>query len=62
MISFTHLLLIAVVVLLLFGPTKISGLSRGLGEGLRQFKKGMNGEADIDVTDSIKRLSDEDDD
>jgi TatA/E family protein of Tat protein translocase len=56
------LLLIAVVVLLLFGPTIISGLSRGLGEGLRQFKKGMNGEADIDVTDSIKRLSDEDDD
>lgn len=60
MISLTHLLLIAVVLLLVFGPTKIPDLGRSLGEGMRGFKKGLKGEEDIDVTDSVKRLEDDD--
>lgn len=36
-----HLLLIVVVVLVLFGGKKIKDTMRGLGEGIKEFKKGM---------------------
>ena len=38
---------IAVIVLLLvllFGATRIAGIGKGLGEGIRNFKKGLSGE------------------
>lgn len=38
-----HLLIVAVVVLVLFGGRKIPELMRGLGEGVRGFKEGMSG-------------------
>ncbi|OIP82788.1 MAG: Sec-independent protein translocase TatA [Porphyromonadaceae bacterium CG2_30_38_12] len=37
-----EILLIALVVLLLFGGKKIPELMRGLGKGVNEFKKGMN--------------------
>jgi sec-independent protein translocase protein TatA len=40
--SITHLLLIAVVALILFGPNKLPELGRALGKTLRDFKKGAN--------------------
>lgn len=45
----THLLVIAVVLLVLFGGKKLPELGKGLGEGLRGFKDGMKGVTD-DVT------------
>jgi len=39
----THLLVIAVVLLVLFGGKKLPELGKGLGEGLRGFKEGMKG-------------------
>ncbi len=42
----THLMVIAVVVLVLFGGRKLPELGKGLGEGLRGFKEGMKGVAD----------------
>ena len=59
MLSLTHLLLVAFVLLLLFGKTKLPDLGRTLGESARNFKKALRGEEDIDVTDSIKRLEDD---
>jgi sec-independent protein translocase protein TatA len=56
----THILLIILICVLIFGPHRLTGVTRSLGEGLRQFKKGLRGEADIDVTNSVKRLDDED--
>ena len=44
-------LVIAFVVLLLFGGKKIPELMRGLGKGVRNFKEGMN-----DVTDEINKI------
>jgi sec-independent protein translocase protein TatA len=38
-----HLLIVAVVILVLFGGRKIPELMRGLGEGVRGFKEGMSG-------------------
>jgi sec-independent protein translocase protein TatA len=34
-----HILLILVVIMLLFGGKKIPELMRGLGQGMREFKK-----------------------
>ncbi|MDZ7742942.1 MAG: twin-arginine translocase TatA/TatE family subunit [Bacteroidota bacterium] len=37
-----EILIIAIVVLLLFGGRKIPELMRGLGKGIREFKDGVN--------------------
>lgn len=42
-----EILVIALVVLLLFGGRKIPELMRGLGKGVKSFKDGMN-----DISDS----------
>ena len=42
-----EVLVIALIVLLLFGGKKIPELMKGLGKGVRSFKDGMK-EADID--------------
>jgi len=41
MMSATHVVLVAVVVLLLFGAQKIPQLMRSVGSGLNEFKKGL---------------------
>ena len=41
-IGMQEVLLIALVVLLFFGGTKIPELMKGLGKGVRSFKEGMN--------------------
>jgi sec-independent protein translocase protein TatA len=53
-LSFTHLLLIAIVLLLLFGPSRLPGLGKGIGEAIRGFKKGLHGDDEIDVTHSLE--------
>ena len=42
-IGTTEIILIALVVLLLFGGRKIPELMRGLGKGVKSFKDGVNG-------------------
>ena len=37
-----HLLVIAIVILLLFGSKKIPEFMAGLGKGIREFKKAAN--------------------
>ncbi len=37
----THLLLILVVALILFGPKRLPELGKGLGDGIRALKEGM---------------------
>lgn len=44
MIGSSELLVIAAIVLLLFGGKKIPELMRSLGQGVHYFKKGMNEE------------------
>ncbi len=47
MLGTQEILLIALVILLLFGGKKIPELMKGLGKGVKSFKDGMNGiEAD----------------
>lgn len=42
----THLIVLAIIVLVLFGGKKLPELGKGLGEGLRGFKEGMKGVSD----------------
>jgi len=37
-----EILLILAIVLLIFGPSKLSTMGKGLGEGLKNFKKGLS--------------------
>lgn len=39
----THLLVIIVIALLVFGPKRLPELGKGLGDGIRSFKDAMNG-------------------
>ena len=43
--------LIAIVILLIFGGKKIPELMRGLGSGIKEFKKGVE-DKDADLEDS----------
>lgn len=43
-LGFQEILLILVIVVLIFGTSRIPELGRGLGEGIRNFKKGIKGE------------------
>ena len=40
----TELLVILAIILVLFGASKIPALGKGLGEGIRNFKKGLGGQ------------------
>ena len=46
-----EIIIIAIVILLLFGGKKIPELMRGIGKGVRNFKDGLN-----DVTNEINKV------
>ena len=45
-IGFQELLVIALIVMVLFGGQKIPQLMRGLGQGIREFRKELRGEGE----------------
>jgi sec-independent protein translocase protein TatA len=48
----THILLVLLVVVLLFGGSRLSSVGKGLGEGIRHFKKALRGDdAPADTSD-----------
>lgn len=49
-----EIVLVLVVVLLLFGPKKLPELAKGLGKGIREFKKASN-----EVTQELERAAEE---
>jgi len=49
----TELILIILLALLLFGAGRLADIGRGLGEGIKNFKKGIKDETDAD---EAKRL------
>ncbi len=53
-LSFWHLLLLGFIVLLLFGPNRLPSLGKSLGEAIRGFKKGLDGD-ERDVTESSRK-------
>ena len=55
MLGTWEIILIALVILLIFGGKKIPELMRGLGKGMRSFKDGMNGKDEADKTEEQKQ-------
>ncbi|MBR1758801.1 MAG: twin-arginine translocase TatA/TatE family subunit [Lachnospiraceae bacterium] len=47
-IGTTELLLILAVVIIIFGPTQIPKLTKMFGKGVKNFKEGLEGEAEED--------------
>ncbi len=45
-VGMTEWVIIGAAVLLFFGASKLPKLGKGLGEGIRNFKKGIKGELD----------------
>ncbi|MGN0229967.1 MAG: twin-arginine translocase TatA/TatE family subunit [Muribaculaceae bacterium] len=50
-----EVIIIAIIILLLFGGKKIPELMRGIGKGVRSFKEGMD-----DVKNEIEKPIDQD--
>ena len=50
-----EILIIALIILLLFGGKKIPELMKGLGKGVKSFKEGMNSIEEIDKDDQQKK-------
>lgn len=53
-IGTSEIIIIAGVILLLFGGKKLPEMMRGLGQGMKEFKKGMK-----DVTEPIEEIKEE---
>lgn len=58
MIGTPELILIVLALVLLFGAKKIPELMKGLGQGVKSFKDGMNGKID-DTTEDKEKKKDE---
>ena len=55
-IGLPELLVIFLILVVLFGATKIPQLGRGLGEGIRNFKKGLrDGEEGASGDDEVQK-------
>lgn len=50
-----ELLVILVIALVIFGPTKLPQIGSGLGKAIRDFKKGVSGEDGEDSGNDAKK-------
>jgi sec-independent protein translocase protein TatA len=56
-----ELIIILLIVVVLFGANRLPQLGKGLGEGIRSFKKSFGGEDDEKPTGSGERPADKQD-
>ncbi len=40
--SLTHLLILAILLLVFFGPSRLPGLGKSIGQAIKGFKQGIN--------------------
>ncbi len=43
------IILVAIVIILIWGPSKLPSLARGMGEAIREFRKAASGTAEEEV-------------
>jgi sec-independent protein translocase protein TatA len=55
----TEIVLILVVMLVVFGASRLPALGRGLGEGLRGFKEALRGDEPAKKSDDLARKDEE---
>ncbi len=58
--SMPELLVVLAIVVLLFGAKKIPELAKGMGKGIKDFKKAMNEDDDEEQVASKKELENRD--
>ncbi len=51
-----QLLIIGLIILVLFGASRLGEVGKGLGDGIRNFKKGIAGDDDDDEPKEAKQL------
>ncbi len=66
-----QILVVVILLLVLFGASRLSEIGKGLGEGIKNFKKGLSGDSEenqladpepkADATESPKQLPAKDD-
>ncbi len=54
-----EILIIALLILILFGGRKIPELMKGLGKGVKSFKDGMNGAEEPEIKEDKEKKNDE---
>ena len=52
-----ELIIVLVIVLLVFGANKLPQLGEGVGKAIKNFKRGINTDDDIDVTPGEKQVT-----
>jgi sec-independent protein translocase protein TatA len=61
-----HLLIVLAIILLIFGPGKLSGLGSALGSSIRDFKKATRDDDEVGgkagTNGNVKSVADDDDD
>ncbi|MCA9531030.1 MAG: twin-arginine translocase TatA/TatE family subunit [Myxococcales bacterium] len=57
-LGFGELIIILLIVLLVFGANRLPQVGEGMGKAIRNLKRGLSGDDDIDVTPTKKHVSD----
>ncbi len=52
--SIMHWILVLLVVALLFGPSRLGQIGKGIGEGIRNLRRGLSGEDEDSTTKKIE--------
>lgn len=55
MVGTTEIIVIALIILLLFGGSQIPKLMKGIGKGVKSYKDGLNGIDDDEDDDKKKK-------
>lgn len=51
-----QLLIVALIILVLFGASRLGEVGKGLGDGIRNFKKGLSGDDESDDEPVAKQI------
>jgi sec-independent protein translocase protein TatA len=54
-----ELILILAIALLLFGSKKLPELASGMGKAIKNFRRGLEGDEEVDVSPAAKQVSEE---
>jgi sec-independent protein translocase protein TatA len=54
-IGWQELLFLGMILMLLFGAQKLPAIGRGMGEGIREFKKAMKGDEPEPKSDTTEK-------
>lgn len=56
-LGFGELVVILLIVVLIFGATRLPQIGEGIGKAIKNFKRGISSDDDIDVSPRAKRVS-----